>query len=978
MQKCDSEEMSSSSSGLEFSGNMSESYQNNCCHILTHEYKEKNMSKRNISNCYNREKSDRKEFIQQLYSPCLKALIESSSDNPRSSTPMHSSHIHSSYSYIKQDDLSNVNDDHSINFSYPNLSKQGFENSSKDILNANFDHLSKINQSQNLDSEKCSSSKDKSKNNSTITAYLNKSEIIPTTAEIKQPSFSKLITDLPTELQYLLEKKHRKNLNCSESISLSSSLPERYSTSHSSEEGQYPFVNHSNVNKSSCSSLERSNTNFFSFQNDLDYESNYSNTDDDICEELVNILKSRISLGNDKKFNSTEQFNHRESRTPLTMKNNCDEIIFGNVSSKNCSSISNNFSTNKLSVESVDSDIEFKNFSKLIDGSNGDKAYFDGSKKYKNSIDFSKTTSRKSKIWNLNKSDSHTKENIEYTYQSVGGCKPVIVDNYFNGENVSDTARKFSTEEKETPLTEYYSGIIKTSNSGSYSSANFHHNANCKESMSMSFPNKFLDLHESDLSLVQFKLPPNHMNNDVELLYQNNKQPSNITNEILLSKDKDLENIWKNSLREISPLTSEISTKKRIKSQITPSKTVLRDQAIMFKAELNIKSGLFGDLNLESVTRKRYFEGYPNYSILTDGIDKLRLNSSRNTKIFLPSDIKFCVNSNWFSGKVDSSRSMCVSETLNSDAKHLKETKSDCNKVIISSPQKCSKEVKRISCGKSNIFTSNKVARNSQLSGKKCFLEGSYCNNTLNDQISTIEMTNIPMETLENIQFHPSHVYSRNSLKINLEDLNNSSESSETDTSMTSSPNFRVGAFKKDSKSTSKGENRFLPVQELFEVEKTISKAVVQALTDIGTNRGLQQSQIVKYIRQHKLAKIHSKFNQEIQKFLKLSTEVGILKKNGSKYLLSCQGTFPLSKRKMPSKQIESKASKKSTSEVRTPISTRTKALQINASKASKYSPLLLRSRKGSLAGYKTEIINRSPMVYKRLRSRVVMLRKNV
>ncbi|GFX57805.1 uncharacterized protein TNCV_943651 [Trichonephila clavipes] len=971
MQKCDSEEMSSSSSGLESSGNVSESHQNNCSRILTHEYKEKNVSKRNISNCYNREKSDRKEFIQQLYFPCLKELEESSSDNPRSSTPMHSSKILSSYSYLKQDDLPNVNDDRSIHISYPNLSKLEFEKSSKDVFNSNFDFLSEINHSQNLESEKCSSGKEKykSKNSLSFSAYLNKSEVISTTAEIKQPSLSKLITD-----QYLLEKKHQKNLNYSESNSLSSSLPERYSTSHSSEEEQYPYINDSNVNKSLCSSLELSNVNFVSFQNDLDYESNYSNTDNDICEELVNILNSRISLGNDKDFNSTEQ---RESRTSLTMRNNCDEIIFGNVSSKNCSLISNNFSTNKLSAESYDSDTEFKNFSKLIDGSNGDKAYFDVSKKYKNSIDFPKTTLQKSGIRNLNESDSHIKENIEYTYQSASSYKPVNV-NYFNGENLSNTARKFSAEEKEKPLTEYNSGIIKTSNSGSYSPVNFHHKANSKKSMGMSFSNKFFDLHESDLSLVQSKLPPNHKNNDVELLYQNYKERCNVTNEILQSKEKHPEEIWKNSSREISPLTSEMLTKKHIEFQITPSKTVLRDQAIMLKAELDIKSGLLGDLNLESITRKRYFEGSPNYNILPDGIDKFRLNSGRNIKIFLPSDIKVCVNSNWFSGKVDSHRSMCVSEILNSDAKYLKETESECIRFNISNPRKCSKEVKRISCSKSNIFTSNKVACNSQLSSEKCFLEGSYCNNALNDQISTIQMTNIPKESLDNIEFHRSHVYSRNSLKINLEDLNNSSESSETDTSVTSNSNFRVGAFQKDSKSTSKGENRFLPVQELFEVEKTIAKAVVQALTDIGTNRGLQQSRIVKYIRQHKLAKIHSKFNQEIQKFLKLSTEVGILKKNGSKYLLSCQGTFLHSKRKKPSKQIDSKASKKSTSGVRTPISTRTKALQKNVSNAPKYSPLLLRNRKGSLAGYKTEVINKSPMIYKRLRSRVVMMRKNV
>ncbi|GBM97965.1 hypothetical protein AVEN_208076-1 [Araneus ventricosus] len=303
---------------------------------------------------------------------------------------------------------------------------------------------------------------------------------------------------------------------------------------------------------------------------------------------------------------------------------------------------------------------------------------------------------------------------------------------------------------------------------------------------------------------------------------------------------------------------------------------------------------------------------------------------------------------------------------------------------------------------------------------------------TLSSQSNMFEVSRFPgdiSETSNDIRLDTS-------IKSSPNYLSDSSESFKTDISMTSDSDSEN--FMENSKKASEHESKSLPLQDLFDIDKMVAKAVVQTFTDLGSSRGLKQSQIVKHINQRNMIKIHSKLNQDIQNFLKVSCEVGIMRKKGFRYFLS-ERTSSLSKKrkgtknkcKSPKRRDELKVKSASTKiktrksalemvtptgikrravfkvgtlastkikvkrdtlemktptriktgkaafQVETPAYARIKKLRKNSSSSSNAKRLFSGNKKKFSVCQRTKAELGSPIIYKKLRSRVILLKND-
>ncbi|KAF8773722.1 hypothetical protein HNY73_016356 [Argiope bruennichi] len=196
-------------------------------------------------------------------------------------------------------------------------------------------------------------------------------------------------------------------------------------------------------------------------------------------------------------------------------------------------------------------------------------------------------------------------------------------------------------------------------------------------------------------------------------------------------------------------------------------------------------------------------------------------------------------------------------------------------------------------------------------------------NEALNSQSKRFEVSRFPEDISKTYNLFPSRVSINTSIKSSSKSRTDSSETVETDISITSNSDSEDSM--EISEEVPKHGNKRLPLQELFDIDKMIAKAVIQTFTDLGSSRGLKQSQILKYINQHKMIKRHSKVNRDIQNFLKVSNEVGIMSRKGLRYFLS-EGSNSFSKKK---KEIKNKCKTVKTGmelKVKTPALTRVKA----------------------------------------------------
>ncbi|GIY59378.1 uncharacterized protein CDAR_33731 [Caerostris darwini] len=289
--------------------------------------------------------------------------------------------------------------------------------------------------------------------------------------------------------------------------------------------------------------------------------------------------------------------------------------------------------------------------------------------------------------------------------------------------------------------------------------------------------------------------------------------------------------------------------------------------------------------------------------------------------------------------------------------------KSEVNKEMPLSPENCESYACKLPTYTEAITTSSDCAllMNESKGDSSAYILRPISDYTVKSEVNKDEISLSP----ENI---PEDYACK--LSTYTKDITTSSNSPEIDPWSTWNPNLNVETSRKY-KYGNASKNQ--PLQELFEADGKIAKAVIQTFTDICTNRGLKLSQIVKHIKQRKLVRTNAKLNQDIQRFLKLSTDKGVVQKNGFKYLLCEKDVVSRSKHTNKTKKDLCKTPKrKPTFKINTPGSKKIKKLRKNVFHTPRVHEISEKQKKS----IKSETVAGSPTIYKKLRSRIVMIRK--